>query len=173
VAMTVTGRAAVSDTTATAKANTVCRKHSRTPSPSSRQPLAAALRPLLRQSTGYKTPPSSDDEDHDRRVGRRPAKWPHPTTSIGEAAAAAARFSTAARGGTRVAASRTRPPLRPSHARTSQVAKHQRFMASKTLAAPAIDVNDAKRCGTDTPSPPSSPPKAGGSSSDDSNSATA
>jgi len=101
----VTGPAAVPDTTATAKVKTVRRKHSRTPSPSSHQPLAAAFRPLLRQSTGSKTPPSSDDEEHDRRVGRRPAKWPRPTTRIGEAAAAAARFSTAARGGTRVAAS--------------------------------------------------------------------
>jgi len=172
-AVAVSGSAAVPDTTATATAKTVRRKHSRTPSPTSRQPLAAALWPLLRQSTGSKTPPSSDDEEHDRRVGRRPAKWPRPTTSIGEAAAAAARFSTAARGGTRVAASRTRPPLRPFRGRASQATKQRRFMASRTSAAPAIDVDDAARCGTDTPSPPSSPPNAGGSSGDDSSSATA
>jgi len=53
----VTGPAAVPDTTATAEVKTVRRKHSRTPSPSSHQPLAAAFRPLLRQSTGSQTTP--------------------------------------------------------------------------------------------------------------------
>ena len=149
------------------KANTTANKHSRARPPSSRQARSASQRPLLRNYEKSHSPSSSDDDELDRRVGRMPAKWPRPTTSIVKAAAEALLFSRGAHSSSRVAPSTARPPPPSSRGRASQATKQKQFTSSKTAAAPAIDVEDVSHCGMDTPSPPSSPPSGGNSSSDD------